>query len=80
MPSPATSLNTLIYKEILTLILQGFKQFSTLSSLTRHVPDTHTLHTRLLKESLKVFVPVKELESDSQVCFYKLLVSRALKN
>jgi hypothetical protein len=43
MPSPAASLNTLIYKEILTLILQGFKHFSTLSSLNWHIPATHSV-------------------------------------
>ena len=34
-PSPTASLNTLIYKAILTLILQGFKHFLPLSGLTR---------------------------------------------
>ena len=32
MSSPTASLNILIYKGILTLILQGFKRFLTLSA------------------------------------------------
>ena len=35
MPSPAASLNTLIYKEILTLILKGFKRFLALHATYR---------------------------------------------
>jgi hypothetical protein len=35
MSSPAASLNTLIYKAILTLILKGFKRFSTLYATYR---------------------------------------------
>jgi hypothetical protein len=47
MSLTAASLNTLIYKDILTSILQGFKRFLSL-------PATHTPPTRLLKNSLKV--------------------------
>ena len=54
MSSPTVSLNTLIYKAILTPVLQGFKTFLTLSGLTRHTHGTYPPHTRLLKKSLKI--------------------------
>jgi hypothetical protein len=44
MSSPTASLNTLIYKGILTLILQGFKHFLTLPSNYELNPS----HTRLI--------------------------------
>ncbi len=56
--SPAASLNTLIYRGILTLILLGFKQFSVLHATRRLYPATHTPPTRLLKKSLKVSLKV----------------------
>ena len=56
--SPTASLNTLIYKGILTLILQGFKHFLTLSGLTRRLPAAYPSRTRLLKKSLKVSLKV----------------------
>jgi hypothetical protein len=55
MPSPAASLNTLICKAILALILKGFKRFSALHITYRRQLATHTPHTQLLKKSLKAF-------------------------
>src|ERR1039458_5544354 len=81
--SPNASLNTLICKGILTLVLQGFKHILTLSDLTRRLHATHPPHTRLLKKSLKVslkvFASAIFLERKSRVCFHKLMLTVGLK-
>jgi hypothetical protein len=58
MSSPAASPNTLIYRGILTLILQGFKWFLALHA---RAPDLarHVHLDRLLKNSLKVFNQIR---------------------
>jgi hypothetical protein len=58
MSSSAASLNTLIYKGILTLILLGFKRFLPLHATYRPQLATHTPPTRLLKKSLKVSLKI----------------------
>jgi hypothetical protein len=54
----AASLNTLIYKAILTLILKGFNQFLALHATYWLQLGTYTPLTLLLKKSLKVSLKV----------------------
>ena len=56
MSSSAASLNTMIYKGILTLVLQRLKRLLELHTTYRLQPAARTARTRLLKNSLKVLL------------------------
>jgi hypothetical protein len=62
MSSPTTSLNTLIFKGILTLLFQGFKRYLSLSTAyaarTRHLHRQYSVVEEIVEGFVEGFSPI----------------------